>query len=240
MDFETAGTKKSTFILSTALNLAAEPIIQSSARSSDLEGSPRRTARQEADMRKALLGVCLMLMVPLAAMAQPEYPRAEVFGGYSFFRANPDGMNLQGWDASVTGNLTRWFGVEGDISGHYGSPRVFGFTVPFVDISSHTFMAGPRLAYASGSITPFAHFLIGGARASTGALGVSTSDTALATAIGGGIDVNLNRTLAIRAVQADYLMTRFKTGPQFFFSGFDQRQNNFRISAGFVIKLGNR
>jgi len=179
-------------------------------------------------------------MAPLAAMAQQEYPRAVVFGGYSFFRANPDEMNLHGWNASVTGNITRWFGVEGDFSGHYGSPRVFGFSVPFVDISSHTYMAGPRLAYASGSITPFTHFLIGAARASTGAFGVSTSDTALATVIGGGIDINLNKSLAIRAVQADYLMTRFKTGPQIFFSGFDQRQNNFRISAGLVIKLGNR
>jgi hypothetical protein len=63
---------------------------------------------------------------------------------------------------------------------------------------------------------------------------------ALATVVGGGIDINLNKSLAIRAVQADYVMTRFKTGPEIFFSGLDQHQNNFRLSAGFVIKLGNR
>jgi hypothetical protein len=196
--------------------------------------------RKGGFMRRVLLGVSLLLLVPLAAIAQEAYPRAEVFGGYSFFRANPDGMNLQGWEASVTGNITKWFGVEGDFSGHYGSPRVFGFDVPFVDVSSHTFMAGPKLTYHSEKVAPFAHFLIGAARASTRAFGFSVSDEALATAIGGGIDINLNKTIAIRAIQADYLMTHFKTGAEIAFSGFDERQNNFRLSAGLVIKLGNR
>jgi hypothetical protein len=189
-------------------------------------------------MRKALLGVSLMLLIPLAAIAQQEYPKAEVFGGYSFFRANPDGANLHGWNASVTGNVTNWFGVQGDFSGHYGSPKVFGFGIPYANISSQTYMVGPRLTFRSDSVAPFAHFLIGAARASTGAFGASVSDTALATVVGGGIDINLSDTLAIRAIQADYLMTRFKTGPQIFFSGLDSRQNNFRLSAGLVIKLG--
>ena len=191
-------------------------------------------------MKKIFLGIALLCLAPMAALAQQDFPKAEVFGGYSFFRANPDALNLHGWNASVTGNISHWLGVEGDFSGHYGSPRVFGIGVPYVDVSSHTFMAGPRLSYRTDSVTPFAHFLIGAARASTGAFGVTLSDTALATVVGGGIDININDTFAIRAIQADYLMTRFKTGPQIFFSGLDERQNNFRLSAGFVIKLGNR
>jgi hypothetical protein len=191
-------------------------------------------------MRKFILSILLLLLVPLAATAQPDYPKAEVFGGYSFFRANPDGINMHGWEASVTGNITQWFGVEGDFSGHYGSPNVFGFDIPYVNVSSHTFMAGPKLTFRTDTIAPFAHFLIGAARASTGAFGASVSDSALAAVVGGGIDIRLNDTLAIRAIQADYLMTRFRTGPQIFFSGFDERQNNFRLSAGLVIKLGSR
>jgi hypothetical protein len=191
-------------------------------------------------MRKILFGVFLVMVAPLAAMAQQEYPRAEVFGGYSYFRANPDGFNLNGWNASVTGNLTNWFGLEADFSGHYGSPKEFGFTIPMVDITSYTYMGGPRLAYRTESVTPFAHFLIGAARASTGAFGASISDSSLATVIGGGIDINLGRSIAVRAIQADYLMTRFKTAPQIFLSGFDERQNNFRLSVGIVIKLGNK
>ena len=189
-------------------------------------------------MRKILLGVFLSLLVPSYASAQEEYPKAEVFGGYSFLRANPQEFNLNGWNASVTGHFNKWFGVEGDFSGHYGSPAIYGINIPFVDVGSHTFMAGPRLSFRSKSATPFAHFLIGAARAETSAFGVSLSETALAAVVGGGIDINLNDSLAIRAVQADYLMTRFHTYPQYFFTGLGERQNNFRFSAGIVIKLG--
>ncbi len=191
-------------------------------------------------MQKALFVFSLMLLIPMAAMAQEEYPKAEVFGGYSYLRANPDGMNLHGWNASVTANVTDWFGVEGDFSGHYGSPSIYGFEIPYVDIdiNSHTFMVGPKLTYRSGSVAPFAHFLIGAARAGTSAYGYSLSDTAMAAAVGGGIDINLSESVAIRAIQADYLMTRFNVGSQVLFSGFDDRQDNLRISAGLVFKLG--
>ncbi len=191
-------------------------------------------------MKKTCLGIALLCLAPIAAFAQQDYPAAEVFGGYSFFRANPDALNLHGWNASVTGNISHWLGVEGDFSGHYGSPRVFGIGVPYVDVGSHTFMAGPRLCHRAGSVPPFAHFMLGAARASTGAFGVTISDTALATVVGAGLDIHINDAFAVRAFQADYLMTRFKTRPQIFFSGFEERQNNFRFSAGFVIKLGKR
>jgi len=189
-------------------------------------------------MRSSIAGVCFLLLLPLVAVAQ-EYPRAEVFGGYSYFRTNTDGVGLNGWNASVTGNLTSWLGIEGDFSGSYGSPDVFGFGVPFVDVNSHRFMVGPKLSYRSRAATPFAHFLIGTARASTSSFGYSISDSALATAVGGGIDINLSKSIVFRAVQADYLMTRFNAAPQVFLSGLNGRQNNFRVSTGLVIRLGN-
>ncbi len=191
-------------------------------------------------MGKVLLSFALLFLVPLVAEAQSEYPKAEIFGGYSLLRTNPDAMNLHGFNASVAGNVTRWFGVEGDFSGHYGSPNLFGFNLPFLDARSHTFMAGPKLTYHTDTIAPFAHFLIGTSRVSTGAFGASMSDTALATVIGGGVDINVSHWMAIRVIQADCLTTRFKAGPQIFFSGLDERQNNFRLSAGFVLKLGSR
>ncbi len=188
-------------------------------------------------MQKTWIGVVLSLLFPLAAIAQDEYPRAEIFGGYSYFRSNPEGFNLNGWNASVTGNVNSWFGVEGDFSGHYGSPEVFGIENPFVDVNSHTFMVGPKLSYRSKSVTPFAHFLIGAARAGTGTLGYSVSETALAAAIGGGIDINVSESIAIRAAQADYLMTRFNSYTQIMFNRLGDEQNNFRFSAGIVIKF---
>jgi hypothetical protein len=188
-------------------------------------------------MRKILFGFLFLLGVPLAALAQPEYPDAEVFGGYSYLRANPDGFNLNGWNASVTGNITDWFGIEGDFSGHYGRPKDEFGSIPGFTIDHHAFMAGPKFAYRAGSITPFAHFLIGSARAGTRETGFgSTSDWALATVLGAGVDIDLSKSVAIRVAQADWLMTRFKTDS---FYGND-RQNNFRFSAGIVLKLGSR
>jgi opacity protein-like surface antigen len=172
-------------------------------------------------------------------MAQTEYPPVEIFGGYSYLRVNPDGLNLNGWNASVTGNITDWFGIEGDFSGHYGHPRdVFG-SISDIKIDHHTFMVGPKLAYRAGSITPFAHFLIGTARAGSREFGFgfgSTSDWALATVIGAGVDIDISKSVAVRVAQADWLMTRFDTGNYY---GND-RQNNFRFSAGIVLKLGSR
>lgn len=188
-------------------------------------------------MRKILFSFLFLLAIPFAAMAQPEYPPAEVFGGYSYLRANPEGFNLNGWNASVAGNITDWFGIEGDFSGHYGHPKDEFGSIPDFNINQHTFMIGPKLAYRAGSITPFAHFLIGAARAGSHEVGFrSTSDWALSTVIGGGVDIDVSKSVAIRVAQADWLMTRFDTGD---FFGND-RQNNFRFSAGIVLKLGTR
>jgi hypothetical protein len=188
-------------------------------------------------MRRSLLLSAMLVLLPMPLLAQ-EYPRAEAFGGYSYFRANPEGFNLNGWNASISGNVSPWFGIVGDFSGHYGSPSVFGFTVPFVNLSSYTFMAGPRIMARSGAVTPFAQFLIGGSRASTSSFGVTLSDDALAAAVGGGVDIRVNNWMAVRAVQADYIMTRFNSLEDRIF-GANGRQNNLRISAGIVFRFGN-
>ncbi len=186
-------------------------------------------------MRRLLFGSVLILLLPALLPAQ-EFPKAEVFGGYSYFRANPEGYNLNGWNASISGNILPWFGIVGDFSGHYGAPSQFGFRIPGVNISSHTFMAGPKLSYRDGGrLTPFAHFLIGAARAGTSAFGFSLSDTSIAAAVGGGLDIKVSNSLAVRVIQADYLMTRFNASPDLFFS---QRQNNARLSFGIVLRLG--
>jgi hypothetical protein len=49
--------------------------------------------------------------------------------------------------------------------------------------------------------------------------------------LGGGLDVNVSRHIAIRAAQADWLYTQFP-------NGVDNRQNNLRITAGIVFRFG--
>lgn len=172
-------------------------------------------------MRKVFVVFAFVLVLSLSAAAQ-DTPAAEFFGGYSYARvdASPaSDLNLHGWNASIAGNVNRWLGFVGDFSGHYGSPSG-------VDVSDHTFMFGPRVTARSEKATPFFHALFGGARAS----GLGVSETSFAMALGGGIDVNAGQHVAIRVIQADYLMTRFAS----------DTQSNMRLSFGVVFKIGSR
>jgi len=180
-------------------------------------------------MQKMLLAAGLALLWPLAISAQ-ESPKAELFGGYSYLRADAggEGVNLNGWNASIAVNPNRWFGLVADFSGHYGSPFD-------VDTSVHSFLFGPRVSYRKhGTVTPFAHALFGAThiKVTTNVAGakLTESDTAFALALGGGIDVKLRPSVALRLIQADYLLTRFG----------EETQNNVRLSTGFVFRWGNR
>jgi hypothetical protein len=187
------------------------------------------------NMRRLLIGIVLIFIISTCAWAQTEFPKAEVFTGYSFFRAEPEGYNLNGWNVSVTGNFTSWFGLEGDFSGHYGKPKEDGYVIQGVNLNSHSILAGPKITARTDYVSPFVHFLIGINRAGSNEYGKRYSDFSLATVIGGGFDISLNKNVAIRAFQLDYLMTRYDLNK----NGIDDRQNNFRFSTGIVIKVGN-
>jgi outer membrane protein OmpA-like peptidoglycan-associated protein len=55
---------------------------------------------------------------------------------------------------------------------------------------------------------------------------------------GGGLDLKVHRNVAIRLVQAEYLLTRFKDPAST--TGARGTQNNVRISTGVVFRLGTR
>ena len=177
-------------------------------------------------MKRYLSATILFFLVPASAMAQRG--SAEVFGGYSFLRANAlEGANLDGWNASVGGKINNWLGLIGDFSGHYGTPNalVFG-PVRGLDTSMHSFLFGPRLYGPNyGVVSPYVHALFGVARSAASGFGISTTDAAFAMALGGGADLKLNRAFTIRLFQVDYLPTRF----------FNDRQDNARISTGIVF-----
>jgi opacity protein-like surface antigen len=182
-------------------------------------------------MYRILAVLALATILPLHVLAQ-DAPRAEVFGGFQYFRANTgtdvanlDHFNLNGWDASLSGYFNRYLGVTADFSGAYGSPELLG--VP-IHTKFHTFMFGPVLRLPNPThFTPFVHALGGAAHTSADAQGVSSTDTSAAWAVGGGLDLNIAPLLSVRLAQVDYLQTR---------SGGDS-QNNFRYSAGIVLRF---
>jgi hypothetical protein len=161
----------------------------------------------------ALSALLFILLMPSAGRAQ----KVQLFGGYSYFRQDTSGgnANLNGWEASGT-LKGRLLGFTADFSGHYGSP--FGPST-----SLQTFLFGPQLSIPLPIFSPFVHALVGGARESSGGL----SDTAFATALGGGVDTHIAPFLSYRLFQVDYLATRFGSNTQ----------NNIRVSTGIVIRF---
>src|SRR6266545_4648056 len=117
-------------------------------------------------MRRYLTAGIVLTLFAVPVMAQGG--SAEVFGGYSFFRANVvEGANLDGWNASITGRITDWLGIVGDFGGHYGSPNAFVFgSERNLNTSVHSFMFGPRVYENYGSVSPYVHALFGAARSS--------------------------------------------------------------------------
>jgi hypothetical protein len=166
-------------------------------------------------LRRLSLLAGLVLSISLSAQAQDH---SEFFGGYSYMRLdNSPSFNLNGWELAAQYKFAPWLGVAADFDGHYGSP--FG-----VSTSIHTFLVGPQVSWP-GRVSPFAHVLIGGGHASVG--GGGASDTAFATAIGGGIDTRLVQGIYWRVIEGDYLPTHF----------FGTTQNNVRVSSGIVFKF---
>lgn len=162
-------------------------------------------------VRKLLILVGLMLFWGASAHAQGD--KVEIFGGYSYMRAEVSPpYNTNGWE--ISGQYKFGFlGAVADVDGHYGSPSGVSSTI-------HTYLFGPQVSWP-GRVSPFAHFLVGGAHVSTGGF----SDSSVAVAIGGGIDTRLIANVYWRVIQGDLLHT----------SLFGTGQSNPRLSTGIVI-----
>jgi opacity protein-like surface antigen len=66
----------------------------------------------------------------------------------------------------------------------------------------------------------------------------SYSKNAFAMTVGGGMDVPLNKKLALRLVQAEYLYTRFGNSCAFIYCSNNNNQNSFRLKSGIVLSWG--
>ncbi len=169
-------------------------------------------------MMKIILLVGLVALTGLPALGQ-DYPKAEVFFGGSLLRADgaPRGQQLfGGWQASVNGNFSETFGLTADLGGQYRS-------ISGQRVSQYEYLFGPRLTMRGEGATAFSHVLFGGVTATGGG-----TNTGFAMGVGGGVDINVGRRVAIRAIQFDYLPNRF-SGIWF---------NDYRLGFGIVFHAG--
>lgn len=125
------------------------------------------------------------LVVALPASAQ-SVPKAEVSGGYQVLGVKNSDANIdetfgKGWYADLAGNIGRYFGVVGQVSGNY---KTYKQTETFLGASStytadvrlHNFMGGVRVnARPNATVTPFGQFLVGGMNLSCKESGSFTS-----------------------------------------------------------------
>lgn len=192
-------------------------------------------------MRKFVFFCAAFCLISFAATICRAQDKIELFAGYSYVRGTvqvtpnvplsscpalcgpvTQHVNLSGWEFSGTYKANAVFGVIGDFGGQYG-------TLNGGSTHLQTYLFGPQVSIPA-RISPFGRVLFGVAHETVGTFNAPAffspgSDTAFASAFGGGIDMKAAPFLSLRLIQADYLRTRF----------FGHTQNQPRISAGLVL-----
>ena len=206
-------------------------------------------------MIKQLLILVLVGCCPCFTLGQGD---TEAFAGYSVLRTKYDAdplipsipvfvafdgeQTMHGLNVSVTRYVKGGLGITGDFSWHLKKltdPDPLGGTID-TKIQVFNLLGGPQYKFfRRGRVSPFVHALAGVAhtrsKLTVASLGTSdiTSSTDFAIALGGGLDINVNRRLAVRAVQADYNPVFLRDGNNL---GFNKRADNFRLSFGVVFR----
>jgi hypothetical protein len=151
-------------------------------------------------------------------------PFAESFVGYSY--AGGQGSSaVTGWNGAEMFTIKKYMGLLIDGSGHYRTTADPGIGI----VGLHHLLVGPQFTLRKRALNPFARLLAGATWAGSGYNGLH-SQTALSWGFGGGIDLNLRNSLALRLVQGDYIQMRFH----------DRPQSQMRISSGIALRLGRR
>jgi outer membrane protein OmpA-like peptidoglycan-associated protein len=184
-----------------------------------------------------------------------DTPKIELFLGYSNLLATPMSLSnrvadLQGGDTNIAFNFNHYLGLVGDFAGYHAHTLTFdGAGGSYRDVgadgNAFTYMGGLRLSYRRPRFTLFAQALFGDANARKVTINNCTgspvctplpAEESLALALGGGLDLNLNRHFAFRLIQAEYFMTRFMDPSST--AGTTGTRNNARLSSGIVFRSG--
>lgn len=202
------------------------------------------------------------LLSGTVAFAQEETQRVEVFGEYSYLRFNPtlphlNNRSFNGGGGGATFNITRYFGIKGELMGYgstsftttVGAPIVTPKgTVPAGTFNSQgnmfTYLFGPVVKLPLSRITPFGEVLFGGSNtngyanlsksiiAGGGTINATGTQHPFTMAFGGGLDVHINHNFSIRPIELDWILSRY-TNPL----TSTNNQNSFRYTAGFVYRF---
>lgn len=166
-------------------------------------------------------------------------PKVELSGGYTYrtYYTASGTIGMHGWYGSGDYNFFRWLGAEAEVTGAGKNEGTING-----NLHIYSFLAGARITpLGHRKLTPYAHVLVGEAlyRLQLPPLGVflgsTTTITAHAYEVGGGMDLNLGRHWGVRLIEAD-------TGSANFYpnSSNYRNQSSRRVSFGIVYRFGQK
>jgi hypothetical protein len=211
--------------------------------------------------RAVILGVVMLFGTAAFAQdyAKVEVPMQYSYMRFNPENSNiVSGFSLNGGGGGVTVYVNHFLGITGEFNGYMSLNKTFAFPATAnspcpagcnVKASGDlfTYNVGPVLKYRSEHFEPFVETLFGGAHSNvyqnlqhnicvnpgTCLTAASPSNNAWDFVIGGGIDIPLSKSIAIRPAQFDFVLTRFGNG----FTGGNNNQSNFRYNGGIVFRF---
>lgn len=202
-------------------------------------------------MYKFMKAFCLTALLSVGVFAQTaadEYNKNEFFVGYSNQQVDRgDYQTHHGFEGSYVRNVSRYFGIKGDVSGAYKNDdfdsRIVvapGNTTTVRNetrSSLYNFLGGVQVKdnASDARFKPFGHALAGVGYNRTeiktslngsGTRNFTDNEAGFAAALGGGLDIKVNDRVDFRAIQIDYNPVR----------NFGQFSHNVRFGIGVVFK----
>ena len=205
---------------------------------------------------------CVPMLLAATAFGQDEKFDASADYSYLRFNPSLTGLqtrSFNGGGGSIQWNFMKLFGIKADLQGYgstswtvrYPNPIVTRRgTIPAGTYTSNgnmfTYMFGPVVRIPAGRFTIYGETLFGGSnsngygslvkhidQAGGTIVGFSGTQHPFTMAVGGGVDMNVSKLIAIRFGEVDYVLTRY-TNPLI----GTNNQNSFRYLGGVVFKWG--
>jgi hypothetical protein len=210
---------------------------------------------------KSVIVLGVVMFAAMSAFAQ-DYAKVEVPVVYSYMRFNPEesqvlgGFSLNGGGGGIAVYLNHVVGIEMELNGYGSTTQTFAFPAGGVicpigcnvtaESNLFTYNFGPIFKlYRAEHFEPFVETMFGGAHSNVyGNLTTACQDVCTTFAepsnnawdfvIGGGLDIPVSKSVAIRPAQFDFVLTRFNNS----LTLNHQNQSNFRYQAGIVFRFG--
>jgi hypothetical protein len=199
----------------------------------------------------------LLAAIVLVGVSAFGEDRFEIFGGYSYLQFSPtvagtSGRGFNGGGAGATLYFLKILGIKADFMGYGNTTFTATYSGPVVTPHSGTYTAqgdmftylfGPEIRIPIPKVRPFGEALFGGSQTNAyvnlsnaidqagGSVSVA-NEHPFTLALGGGLDVDAGKRIAIRLGEFDYVLTKYHNPLT-----NNSSQNNFRYCGGLILKF---